>query len=69
MDEKKYKSKILHHISTAKNMGLDSDNYFDYIRLKNRDAMDIVECYDRYQQILLENNATILRPIVYHKAL
>ncbi len=57
MDEKKYKSKILHHISTAKNMGLDSDNYFDYIRLKNRDAMDIVECYDRYQQILLENNA------------
>lgn len=57
LEEKKHLSKIRHHISAAKNLGLDPDNYFNHIRLKNREAMTISECYERYEEMLKENNA------------
>lgn len=57
LEEKQYLDKIRHHISKAKNAGLDPDNYFDHIRLKTKDAMTIVECYQRYEDILKESNA------------
>lgn len=58
LEEKKYLGKIRNHISAAKNAGLDPDNYFNHIRLRNReDAITIAECYERYEEILKENNA------------
>ncbi len=57
LNEKTFKDKIRYHISSAKNANLDVDNYYNEIRLRTRDAMTIVECYERYQEILKENNA------------
>lgn len=57
LDEKKELGKIRNHISSAKNLGLNPDEYFDYIRLKSRDAKTISECYERYEELLKDNNA------------
>lgn len=57
LDEKKDLGKIRNHISSAKNLGFSPDEYFDYIRLKTRDAKTIADCYKRYEDILKENNA------------
>ena len=57
LEDEKDKDKYRYHISTAKNMGLLPDAYFNLIRAKERDAMLIVEVYERYDEILKENNA------------
>lgn len=55
LDEEK-EDKYLFHISTAKNANLNSSEYFSQIR-HIKDAMQICEVFDRYQEILKENNA------------
>lgn len=57
LEDEKDKDKFKYHISTAKNMGLNSDAYFNYIRATEKDAMLIAEVYDRYDELLRENNA------------
>lgn len=58
LEDEKDKDKYKYHISTAKNMGLRPDEYFARIRTQNgRDAMLITEVYERYDEILKENNA------------
>lgn len=57
MEEKPYKDKIRFHISTAKNLGLAPDAYYEHIRLETREATTIYECYDRYEDILKASNA------------
>lgn len=54
-DEEK-EDKFLSHISSAKNAGLNSAQYFMEIR-HIKDAMLICEVYDRYEELLKENNA------------
>jgi len=55
--DEKHKDTYLYHISTAKNAGLLPDEYFNKIRARERDAMSISEVYERYEQLLFENNA------------
>lgn len=57
LDEKTYKDKIRSHISTAKNLGLTPDEYFEHIRLDTKEASTIYECYDRYEDTLKASNA------------
>lgn len=57
LEEDKDKDKYRFHISTAKNMGLNSDEYFRHISKTEKDAMLISEVYYRYEEILKENNA------------
>jgi DNA helicase-2/ATP-dependent DNA helicase PcrA len=56
LDEDKDKDKYKYHISKAKNGGMNSSQYFDFIR-GTKDAMLICEVYDRYESLLKENNA------------
>ena len=55
INEKKV-DKYLYHISTAKNDNLNSSQYFSKIR-RYKDAMEICEIFDRYEELLKENNA------------
>jgi DNA helicase-2/ATP-dependent DNA helicase PcrA len=55
LDEEK-EDKYLYHISSAKNANLNSSQYFSQIR-HIKDAMQICEVFDRYQEILKDNNA------------
>ena len=57
LEDEKDKDKYRGHISAAKNMGMSPDAYFNYIRKTDRDAMTISEVYERYDEILKENNA------------
>ncbi len=57
LEDDKEKDKFRTHISNAKNMGMRPDAYFNYLRTKNKDAMIISEVYERYEEILKENNA------------
>ena len=57
LEDEKDKDKYRYHISTAKNMGMRSDAYFNFIRTKEKDAMVISEVYERYDEVLKENNA------------
>lgn len=57
LEDEKDKDKYRYHISAAKNMGLGPDAYFNLIRVKEKDAMLISEVYERYDEILFENNA------------
>jgi len=56
LDEDK-EDRYLWHIANAKNMGLDSDGYFDIIAKSEKDAMTVTEVFDRYNEVLYENNA------------
>ncbi len=57
LEEDKDKSKYAYHISLAKNAGLSPDAYFNKIRKDEKDAMLISEVYQRYDEVLHENNA------------
>lgn len=57
IEDEKYKDKFRYFISDAKNKGLAPDAYFNHIRAKEKDAMLISEVYERYEEILKENNA------------
>ncbi len=53
----KDKDRYRYLISEAKNAGLSPDAFFNAIRTREKDAMTISEVYDRYEEILKENNA------------
>ena len=57
IEDDKCKEKFLNHISAAKNAGLAPDAYFNKIRATEKDAMLISEIYERYEELLFENNA------------
>ncbi len=57
LEEDKFREKMLYHISTAKNAGLNPDEYFNLTRKDEKDAMLISEVYERYEEMLKENNA------------
>ncbi|MFA6866546.1 MAG: UvrD-helicase domain-containing protein [Clostridia bacterium] len=56
LDEKK-KDIYVHHISRAKNQGLTPDQYYKKISTTVKDATSICAVYERYQDILKQNNA------------
>lgn len=57
LEDDKDKDKYRNHVSAAKNMGMNPDAYFNYLRTRDNDAMTISEVYERYEEILKENNA------------
>ena len=57
LEESNLKDSIRYHISKAKNLCKDSNAYFEYIKKRTRDAIDICECYQRYEEIMKQNNA------------
>lgn len=57
LEDDREKDKYRNHISAAKNMGMAPDAYFNYLRTREKDAMLISEIYERYEEILKENNA------------
>ncbi len=57
LEDDKDKTKYAYHIGLAKNAGMEPDEYFNHIRAIEKDAMTIVEVYERYEEVLKENNA------------
>lgn len=56
MDDKE-KDKIRSHISAAKNAGMTPDDYNAEIRDSVKEANLICDCFERYNEILAQNNA------------
>lgn len=56
LDEKK-KDNYAYHISRAKNKGLQPEQYRNFIEGTTKDAYTICDVYERYQELLKNNNA------------